>query len=114
LAYINIDSLTSLFIAFTVTKNKLISTIDVVKKEWAISIEIKPTGKADGPTNILHLTNNDAKTRVPGIWFKSKTNKLRICFPVDKKDDCWEDSEELEDGKYSVVSIEQRRNEGNL
>ena len=104
--------------ALVVSKNNLIKTIPKITKNFAVSFEVKPTGKLNVPwSSILHFTatgDNCCKVgdRVPGLWFKGNTNNLHICFPVGDVGNTCIDTKEIASDKGTVVSIEQRSVEG--
>ncbi|XP_066914473.1 uncharacterized protein [Clytia hemisphaerica] len=71
----------------TVRRNRLIRTVPILKRGWSLAMEIRPTGKVHGWSNIFHATigRDGARVgdRIPGIWFHSNTNKLHVCTGID-------------------------------
>ena len=103
---------------FLVTKNTLDRTIPVLKREWELSVDIKPIGKESSRHNILHATWKDWKApgknnvnygdRTPAIWLHDGT-ELRICAPINGDRNYCFNSEDLEIGQWTNVKITQIR-----
>ncbi|XP_066913880.1 uncharacterized protein [Clytia hemisphaerica] len=94
-----------------IKKNTLLRTEKTLKRGWTLSFGLKPTGVSNGWANILHATigKNLGRhgDRVPGVWFRSKTNKLHICSTINSnKNHCY-DSVNLPRHKYSRIIIRQ-------
>ena len=76
-------SLPITFVAYHLQRGNKLFTTDQLKS-WELSFDIKPVGTVDGWNNILQCTASDEYTfpkygsRMPAIWFHSKSTRLHI------------------------------------
>ena len=101
------------FLEFDVTRNNKVADIPKITKEWSLTVDIKPTGKTPGYTNLVHLTSTKKNCcgfgdRIPAIWFISKTSRLHICGGINRGNECY-NSGNLPMNKYTTVLIEQKK-----
>jgi len=85
-----------------------ITTFEMFKLEF----DIKPTGKLDGWSSILHFTkalhrnHGEEGDRIPGIWFIPKTNRLHVRVSrVGKHNDGCDPKPELPQGEVTHVTV---------
>uniref|UniRef100_A0A7M5V0H6 Uncharacterized protein n=1 Tax=Clytia hemisphaerica TaxID=252671 RepID=A0A7M5V0H6_9CNID len=103
---------------FNPSTNNLLGTIDLMKKEFTFTFDIKPNKKLAGWRKILHINNNGKPccavgSRIPGIWFNSNSYRMHICFAINGKgNDCWNDPKDLPEKKFSNIKIEQSKEDG--
>ena len=87
-------------------------TIPVVKREYSLQIDFKPTKKLPGWTNLFRMASepgNNVKVgnRIPAIFFRSNTFKLHVCSAINgNKNSCW-NSDTLTEGKLYRLNIVQ-------
>ncbi|XP_065684315.1 uncharacterized protein LOC105844212 isoform X1 [Hydra vulgaris] len=72
---------------FIVTRGLILGTLNVLKKEYIVSFNLKTISYSEGLKNVLHLTlGNNCDVygdRNPGVWFdKDGSGKLVICVAV--------------------------------
>ena len=67
-------------------RNKLVTTLSVLRRQFQISFDFKPTKWIGGWTNVLHLTTGPnccaPGSRIPGIF--TLGGKLAMSFGIDK------------------------------
>ena len=92
----------------------------ILPRGWGIKIQVRPTGKIYGWSNILHGTiGKNIKRygdRIPGIWFHSGSTKLHICSAVNgNKNYCYNTPYQLHFYKFTTIIIQQvqKKNYGN-
>ena len=72
----------------TIAKNKLLTTLPELTKEWRVSFEVKPTAFRNYPESILQLTiggsGRKIGDRTPAIWFH-KTRGILVASALDGK-----------------------------
>ena len=93
-----------------VKKGNVIGKIAKIKKEFSISVEIKPTDVVNDEANIIILTDNDKKNKLgtPGIYFEKNKMELRVCMAGLHKNmrDCHK-TKELPKDKFTNVVVKQ-------
>ena len=92
-------------------KDNLIGTIPTLKREWSVSIDIKPTGESDTETNVFRQQEGDGSNKdtvdLPSISFDKKSTKPVICFAIgDKAKDCYT-GKDLPKDKFTNVLVRQ-------
>jgi len=60
-----------------VRRNRLIGTVRAVKS-YQVSFNIKPWGTGRGWRNVLHFTTGRNRSRIPAVWFFSRSTRLHI------------------------------------
>ena len=80
---------------------------------FELSFDIEPTGKLDGWTNIIHLTEGENNTRegdrIPGIWFHGGTTRLLVVMSRQgNMGECIWETEELPLDETTRVTVRLR------
>ncbi|XP_065656240.1 uncharacterized protein LOC136081866 [Hydra vulgaris] len=110
--YININK------EFSPIENSLIGTLNVLKKEYFVSFNIKPETYSIGFKNVIHLTlgenMNTYGDRNPGVWFHNDgSGRLRIYAAVNGDNIYYFDTPaSIKSGEWSNVRIYQNINNG--
>ncbi|XP_066922243.1 uncharacterized protein [Clytia hemisphaerica] len=95
-----------------IRKNTLIKTFPTYFSEYEVSFRIRPTGKVNAWSNILHVTkggdNGAHGDRIPGVWFWPNTNKLLIATSRSSNKNYYWTSPELPTNKDTEVNIKQK------
>lgn len=92
-------------------KDNLLGTIPSLKRQWSVTIDIKPTGESDTETNIFRQQEGDGSNKdtrdLPSISFEKKSTKPVICFAIgDKPKDCYT-GKELPKDKFTNIVVRQ-------
>ena len=99
-------------------RNTYMGLIPIVKKEYLVSMDIKPTGKDNVYTNIFRMGVKGMSdccaygSRMPALFFYPKSNKLHITAAVSGSGNRYFNSAELPMNKFSNIVIQQRRQYG--
>ena len=102
----------------TPVRNTFIGTVPVLKKEFIVSMDIKPTGKDRPYTNIFRMAVKGLSdccaygSRIPAVFFVPNSNKLHISFSVSGSGNRYFNTAELPLNKFTNLVIQQRRQYG--
>jgi len=110
-----------LFSEIKIRRNNYITTIPVVKREYSLEINIRPSGKVAGWTTILRIASDATKgccaegNRIPTIFFQSNSNKVIICTAISGSGNkCYTSSDNLPNGKVTKIGIQQVHQYGTI
>ena len=85
----------------------------MVKKEFSLEVNLKPTGTIAGWSNILLMASDTTKdccndgNRIPAIFFHGNSNKLHVCFAISGSGNKCYNSDNLPSGKVTKIGIQQ-------
>ena len=98
-------------------KSTLIAQQKTLPRGWKVFFKIYPSGTVKGWANILYATifgrRRKYGSRIPAIWFRSRTTKLYICSAVNRNKDYCYTSTPIPLHKTSSITVQQIQSKKN-
>jgi len=95
-----------------IKKNNLLTTRTKLDKEFNLVFDLKPTGKENGWSSIIHIQNKEKAccapgTRIPALYFYPRSTSVQVCFALNGNGNICFKSKPLEMNKFSKIMIQQ-------